>query len=160
MFSLFNKLDAVSQKISAQSQAFNSFATYDLHKIAGDMKLMTKKDFRQTIGICDQRRNRRIKKNFQVTLHKRVSGSPDVLLEGNTSDLTQGDAFIKTEGWHSFQPGELAELTFFFPPDFTGKDAPIGLQGSAIVIRVDPLREGIAVKFIHELRQFRPTTAC
>ena len=108
--------------------------------------------------ICDQRRHRRLRKNFQVALHKRVPGISDVLLEGNTLDLSRGDAFIKTEGWHFFKPGELTEITFFLPPDFTGRDTPLGLRGSAIVIRVDPVRQAIAVEFINEFRQFTPIT--
>ena len=115
---------------------------------------------REIIRMHDQRRHTRVRKNFQVTLHKKDPGNPDVFLEGNTLDLSQGGAFIKTEGWHSFQPGELVELTFFFPPDFSGKDAPTGLQGSGIVIRVDRLREGIAVEFINDLRHFKQITAC
>lgn len=75
-------------------------------------------------------------------------------------DFLRGTPFIKTEGWHFFEPDELIELTFFLPPDFTGKDTPIGLQGSAIVRRVDRLREGIAAEFINELRQFRPIAVC
>jgi hypothetical protein len=110
--------------------------------------------------ICDQRGHTRLRKNFQVTLRKKVPGVLDVLLEGNTLELSQGGAFIKTEGWHSFELNELAELTLFLPPDFTGKDTPIGLQGSAIVKRVDPLREGIAVEFTEALRQFRQIAMC
>jgi CheY-like chemotaxis protein len=108
--------------------------------------------------IHDQRRHTRVRKNFQVTLHKRVPGIPDGLLGGNTLDLSQGGAFIKTVDWHFVKPNELTELTIFLPPDFTGMDAPIGLRGSAIVRRVDQSREGIAVEFINELRQFRPIT--
>ena len=114
----------------------------------------------EIMRICDQRRHTRLRKNFQVTLRKRVPGILDVLLEGNTLELSKGGAFIKTEGWHSFEPNELTELTLFLPPDFTDKDTPIGLQGSAIVRRVDRLREGIAVEFINELRQFRPIAVC
>jgi hypothetical protein len=73
-------------------------------------------------------------------------------------DLSQSGAFIKTENWNFFKPNELTELTIFLPPDFTGMDAPIALRGSAIVRKVDRLREGIAVEFINELKQFRPIT--
>ena len=114
----------------------------------------------EIMRICDQRRHPRLRKNFQVTLHKRVPGVQDVLLEGNTLDLSQDGAFIKTEGWHFFEPNEVTELTLFLPPDFTDKDTPIGLQGSAIVRRVDRLRAGIAVEFTKELRQFRPIAVC
>jgi hypothetical protein len=73
-------------------------------------------------------------------------------------DLSQGGVFIKTENWRFFKPKESTNLTFFLPPDFTGQDTAIGLQDSAIVRRVDQLREGIAVEFIEEFRQLRSTT--
>ena len=110
--------------------------------------------------IDDQRRHRRLKKSFQVTLHKKVAAGPDVFLEGNTLDLSRGGAFIKSGGWHLFKPNELTEITFLLPPDFTGRDTPLGLQGSAFVKRVDQIREGIAVEFINELAQFRPINLC
>ena len=118
------------------------------------------KRLREIMRICDQRGHTRLRKNFQVTLRKRVPGILDVLLEGNTLELSQGGAFIKTEGWHFFELNEVMELTLFLPPDFTSKDTPIGLHGSAIVKRVDPLREGIAVEFTKELWQFRPIAVC
>jgi len=150
----------MSQKVGAQSQAFNGFATYDLHKITGEMKVITKKNLSEIMGICDQHRHTRLKKNFQVTLHKRVPVNLDLLLKGNTLDLSRGGSFIETEGWHLFEPNEVTELTFFFPTGFSGKDTPIGLRGSAIVRRVDKLREGIAVEFINELRHFEQIAVC
>ena len=121
---------------------------------------MTKKNLSETIVICDQRTHIRLKKNFQVTLHKRVPGYLDLLLKGNTLDLSRDGSFIKTEDWHLFKPNEVTELTFFFPTGFSGKDAPIGLQGSAIVKRVDKVREGIAVEFINELGDFKQISVC
>ncbi len=115
------------------------------------------KAFGEIMKIYDQRKHMRLAKNFQVTIDKRFPRILDVLLEGNTIDLSQGGVFIKTESWHLFEPNELTDLTFLLPPDFTGKDTSIGLQGSGIVRRVDRLREGIAVEFINELRHFRPT---
>jgi hypothetical protein len=119
-----------------------------------------KKDLREIMGICDQRRHIRLKKNFQVTLHKRVPGKPNLLLKGNTLDLSRGGSFIETEDWHLFKANETTDLTFFFPKGFSGKDKPIGLQGSAIVRRVDKLREGIALEFINELRYFKHIAVC
>jgi hypothetical protein len=124
------------------------------------MKGRIEKRLAEIMKICDQRGHTRLRKNFQVTLRKKVPGVLDVLLEGNTLELSQGGAFIKTEGYHFFEPNELTELTLFLPPDFTGKDTPIGLHGSAIVKRVDPLREGIAVEFTKELRQFIQIAMC
>ena len=110
--------------------------------------------------IYDQRRHKRLSKRFHATLHKRVSDVPDELVKGDTLELSQGGAFIKTAGWHLFKPNELTEITFILPPDFTGRDTAIGLQGSAIVRRIDRLREGIAVEFVNELRNFMPIAVC
>ena len=110
--------------------------------------------------ISDQRGHPRSRKNFQVTVRKRVPGILDVSLEGHTLELSQGGAFIKTEGYHYFEPNDSTELIFFLPPDFTGMDNPMRLQGSAIVRRVDPLREGIAVEFTKALRQFILIAMC
>jgi hypothetical protein len=110
------------------------------------------------MGIHEQRRRPRVRRNFQVTLHKRVPGIADGILAGITLDLSDSGAFIETENWHLFRPNELTELTIFLPPEFTGMDAPMGLRGSVIVRRVDRLREGIAVEFITQLMQFRIIT--
>jgi len=113
---------------------------------------------RNSMTMSDARRHTRLRKCFQVKLHQKVQSVLDVLLEGATVDLSQGGAFVKSEDWGFFKSHESMDLTFLLPPDFTGQDTTIGLQGSAIVRRVDRLREGIAVEFINELRQFRPTT--
>jgi hypothetical protein len=135
-------------------------STLDLDKITGEIKVIIKRDVSEVMEIRDQRRHPRLKKNFEVTLHKGIPGKQDLLLKGNTLDLSQGGAFIKTEGWHLLESAELTELTFIFPTYFTGKDTSSGLQGAAIVRRVDRLREGVAVEFIQELRQFRPIAVC
>ena len=109
---------------------------------------------REIMRICEQRRHTRLRKNFQVTLRMRIPGILDVLLEGNTLDLSQGGAFIKAQGWHFFEPNEVTELIFFLPPDFTGMDTPTGLQGDAVITRIDRENEGIAVEFIKTFREF------
>lgn len=104
--------------------------------------------------MSEQRKHTRLRKSFQVTVRKRVTGTSDVSLEGHTLNLSQDGAFIKTKGYHSFEPNDSTELIFFLPSDFTGMDIPVGLQGSAIVRRVDRSREGIAVEFTEALRKF------
>jgi hypothetical protein len=115
---------------------------------------MIKKILSQIMGIRNQRRHPRLKKNFQVTLHKRVPENLDFLLKGNTFDLSQGGAFIKTKGWYLFESGELTGLTLFLPPDFTSMDTPIGLQGDGIITRIDREKEGIAVEFFTTFKEF------
>jgi hypothetical protein len=118
------------------------------------MKERIEKRLREMMRICNQRRHTRLRKNFQVTLRKRVTGIPDVLLQGNTLDLGQGGAFIKTEGWHLFEPNELLEPIFLLPPDFTGMDTAIGLRGDAVIARIDGENDGIAIEFIKPFRDF------
>jgi hypothetical protein len=116
---------------------------------------MTKKNSSEIIEIRDQRRHTRLENNFQVTLHKRVHDNLDLSPKGNTLNLSQGGAFIKTGGWHLFKSGELTELVFFLPPDFTGMNTPIGLQGDAVITRIDREKEGVAVEFIKTFKQFK-----
>ena len=127
--------------------------------MAGGIKGRIGRSLQETMEIRDQRRCPRVRANFQVTLHKRVPGIPG-LLGGNTLDLSESGAFIKTENWQLFKPDEVTELTIFLPPDFTGMPTPLGLRGSAIVRKVDSFREGIAVEFIEKLKHFRPISMC
>jgi hypothetical protein len=119
---------------------------------------LVEKDLRTLVKTSDQRRHARLGKSFEVKLHKEFPSVQGSLLEGITVNLSQGGAFIKTKDWRFFQPNESTNLTVVLPADFSGQDTAIGLQGPAIVRRVEPLREGIAVEFIDTLRQFRPTT--
>jgi hypothetical protein len=45
---------------------------------------------------------------------------------------------------------------FFLPPDFTGQNKTIGLQGDAVITRIDRENEGIAVEFIKTFRELEP----
>lgn len=101
----------------------------------------------------DQRKNPRIRQGFKVKFLKQ---GLDLTLEGITADLSQKGAFVKTRHWRSFQAGDPAVFTFFLPPDFTGQSKMVGLQGSAIISRVDQENEGLGIEFIKSLKQFDP----
>jgi hypothetical protein len=103
----------------------------------------------------DQRRSPRIRQTFQVKFLKQ---GIDLTLDGRTANLSQKGAFIKTKYWRSLQAGDPAMFTFYLPPDFTGQDKIVGLQGSAVITRVDQENEGIGVEFIKNLKQFEPVT--
>ena len=103
----------------------------------------------------DQRKNPRIRQGFQVKFLKR---GLDLTLEGITANLSQKGAFIKTKHWRSFQAGDPAVFTFFLPPVFTGQNKTVGLQGSAVITRVDQENEGLGIAFIKNLKQFEPVT--
>ena len=80
----------------------------------------------------------------------------DLSLEGISVDISQEGAFIKIKNWQSFKVRDHAVVAFCLPPKFTGQDETIGLQGGAVVARVDEVYKGIAVKFIKKLKQFKP----
>ncbi|MGD8370138.1 MAG: FHA domain-containing protein [Syntrophobacterales bacterium] len=101
----------------------------------------------------ENRKKPRIRQTFQVRFLKE---GLDLSFEGRTVNLSQKGAFIKTKHYRFCQPGEPAFFTFFFPPDFTGQDKTVGLQGSAVIARIDQENEGIGVEFIKNLNQFEP----
>ena len=103
----------------------------------------------------DQRKSPRIRQSFRMKLLRR---GVDYTLEGMTANLSQKGAFIRTKHYRSFQAGEPGEFTFFLPPDFTGQDKTVGLQGNAVITRIDQDNEGIGVEFIKSLKQFERVT--
>jgi hypothetical protein len=103
----------------------------------------------------DQRKSPRIRQSFRVKLLRQ---GVDYTLEGTTSNLSQKGAFIRTKHYRSFETGEPGQFTFFLPPDFTGQDKTVGLQGNAVITRIDQDHEGIGVEFIKSLKQFERIT--
>ena len=101
----------------------------------------------------DQRRSPRIRQIFQVKFLKQ---GIDLTLDGKTANLSQKGAFIRTKHWRFLQAGDPAVFTFFLPPDFTGQDKIVGLQGSAVITRIEEEKEGIGVEFVKNLKQFEP----
>jgi hypothetical protein len=99
----------------------------------------------------EYRKNVRVWRNFPVRLFIKDS---KLFLEGITTNLSQGGAFIKSKNRHSCQAGAHVFLTLFLPHDFTGQNKTIGLQGDAVITRIDLENEGIAVEFINALREF------
>jgi len=69
--------------------------------------------------------------------------------------MSQMGAFIRTEDCSSFQVKDEAIVTCFLPPDFTGQDEFIGLQGKATIRRLDPVNKCVAVEFVRSFRQFK-----
>jgi len=98
-----------------------------------------------------KRKHVRITRYFRAKLSK--AGTSDSI-EGNTENVSQGGAFIRTKDWHSFKPNDKTTITVFLPPLFTGQDATIGLQGSGIISRIDEEDEGVAVEFLENFKQF------
>jgi hypothetical protein len=75
-------------------------------------------------------------------------------VEGQTEDLSQGGAFVRTADWRSFRVNDQTVVTLYLPPAFSGQDATIGLRGAATVTRIDEKNEGVALEFVRSVRQF------
>ena len=99
----------------------------------------------------EKRKHIRLKRHFKARLSKDGMSRP---IEGNTENVSQGGAYIKTKDWHSFKPDDKSTITLYLPPIFSGQEGTIGLQGSAIVTRVDENDEGVAVQFLQNFKQF------
>ena len=101
--------------------------------------------------IHDRRKHPRLRQNFQVKLSTHGFGFS---IEGTSVDISQGGAFIKTKNWRSFKVDDQAVIAVYLPPEFTGQNKTIGLQGRAVIARVDQEQEGIGLIFIKYFRQF------
>lgn len=97
------------------------------------------------------RKNVNVRRNFPVRLFNK---DLNLSIEGISANLSQARAFIKSKKRYSCQAGVSVVLTFFLPPDFTGQNKTIGLQGDAVITRIDRENEGIAVEFIKTFREF------
>ena len=101
--------------------------------------------------IREHRKNIRVRRNFPVRLFIEDS---NLFIEGITTHLSQSGAFIKSKNRHSCQSGAHVFLIFLLQPDFTGENKTIGLQGDAVITRIDQENKGIAVEFVKALKEF------
>jgi hypothetical protein len=99
----------------------------------------------------DHRENRRIRRNFPVKLL--MKGTDNISIEGMTIKLRQGGALIKLNSRLSFQAHPQAVLTFFLPPDFTGQNKTIVLQGDAVITGIDQENKRMEIEFIKTFRE-------
>lgn len=88
---------------------------------------------------------------FSVTLRNE---DLNLRVHGITANLSQYGAFIRIETYHSLRAGTPTTITLFLPPEFTGQSKLIGLQGEAVISRVDEASASVAVEFCKALRQF------
>ena len=78
------------------------------------------------------------------------------LIEGVTENISQRGTFLRTDDWHAFGVKDQAVVTILLPPSFTGQVKTVGLQGNAMVTRVDHQKGGVALRFDKEFRAFEP----
>ena len=78
------------------------------------------------------------------------------LTEGVTENISQRGTFLRTDDWHAFGVKDQAVVTILLPPSFTGQVKTVGLQGNAVVARVDHQKGEVALRFDKEFRAFEP----
>jgi hypothetical protein len=101
----------------------------------------------------DRRRNVRLNLRFRVKLCR---DGLNLWFEGISANLSQVGAYIETKDWSFFQVHDQTIITCFLPPDFTGQNNTISMQGAAIIRRIDHVNEGVAVEFVKSFKQFEP----
>jgi hypothetical protein len=79
----------------------------------------------------------------------------NLFVQGVTTNVSQNGAFVRIQPYYSFRAGTSLTVTVFLPPEFTGQDKTIRLQGEAVISRIDEADKGIAVEFRKPLRQFK-----
>ena len=77
----------------------------------------------------------------------------NLFIHGVTANLSQYGAFVRIQPHFSLRAGTPIAVTVFLPPEFTGQDEAIRLQGEAVISRVDEANSGIVVEFRQALRQ-------
>ena len=99
--------------------------------------------------------NRRREPRLTLRLPVRISRDGwDLWFEGASVNMSQTGAFIRIDDWSSFQVNDEAIATYFLPPDFSGQDEFIGLQGEVTIRRLDPENKCVAVEFVKSFKQF------
>ena len=99
----------------------------------------------------ERRNNTRLLKKFQATIKIPRANAE---IDGVTENLSQGGAFISSRYLPSFQENDEAIVQLFLPPEMTGQQSTLILNGRAVVKRIDKKRYGIAVQFQKALKAF------
>ena len=101
----------------------------------------------------DRRKYPRLRQTFRVELFKKGSRR---FFDGTSADVSQGGAFIRTREWPTLEAGDYTVIAFSLPPDYTGQENTIRLQGEAVIKRIDQRNKGIGVEFIRKFKNFEP----
>jgi hypothetical protein len=99
----------------------------------------------------DRRSDKRLFKTFQATIKITRTAAE---IDGVTENLSQGGAFISSQALPSFQENEEAIVQLFLPPEMTGQNGTMILNGPAVVKRIEKERCGVALQFQKVLRAF------
>ena len=103
--------------------------------------------------VPERRKYPRREQSFRVQVFKH---GLDYAYEGTSLNVSQRGAFIEIKKWRSFKVHEQAVIAFFLPPEYTGQNKIIQLQGETVITRVDQKNQGIGVNFTRNFKQFEP----
>jgi len=107
-------------------------------------------------GLHDRRAHVRISSKFGARISKPGWFRP---AEGVTENISQRGTFARTEDWRAFGVKDQAIVTILLPASFSGQEVPVGLQGKAVVTRVDHQKGGVALRFESDFKVFKPVNA-
>ena len=107
-------------------------------------------------GVHERRAHLRIGSTFSARISKPGWFRP---VEGVTENISQRGTFVRTEDWHAFGVKDQAIVAILVPASFSGQEKTVGLQGKAVVTRVDHQKGGLALRFDRDLRAFEPLNA-
>jgi len=107
-------------------------------------------------GVHERRAHLRIGSKFSARISKPGWFRP---IEGVAENISQRGTFVRTEDWHAFGVEDQAVVTILLPPSFSGQERTVGLQGKAVVTRVDHQKGGVALRFDRDFRAFESLTA-
>ena len=103
------------------------------------------------IKFSNDRKHERLNLNFQASLNRK---GLDSSIEGVTRNVSQEGGLIATKERHPLKLQDMVLVTIFIPPTFSGQDVTIGLQGKAVVARLDLANCEVALQFAKGLKQF------
>ena len=103
--------------------------------------------------IHNRRRYARLNLRFPVKLCR---DGLDLWFEGVSVNLSQVGAYIETKDWSFFRVHDQTIVNCLLPPDFTGQNKTIRLQGEAMIKRIEPQNQCVAVEFVKKFKQFEP----
>ena len=101
--------------------------------------------------MINDRQHERLNLSFLAAVNRK---GLDSSVTGVTRNLSQEGSLIKTEEWQPLKLQDRVLVTIYIPPSFSGQDVTIGLQGKAVVARLDMTNCEIAVQFGKRLKQF------
>ena len=82
--------------------------------------------------VPERRKYPRREQSFRVQVFKH---GLDYAYEGTSLNVSQVGAFIKVENWRSFQVNDQAIIAFSLPPEYTGQNKIIQLQGEGVIVQ-------------------------